>query len=429
MPFVKGNKLYQLAKSDRKYYKDVVTTKYWKYVYESWTRPNLSSDGTLGGSSFAVSRTGGSGTTLTGSTYASMDGNASTSCKFTYSSNGSSYTFYNPNPLLLTSIQFSYYDGNSAYGVKKGNLQASDDNSAWTTLATFNSNLSTWTINATKHYKYFKINITEGYDVMLTEIKVNAKQYTKTVESNSSDYSYTTQETVTTETGVDGDWNRFEVVNMKAYTPVIQDDFTYRITHKQTATGTYTITLDRDCEGNLLFVGNGGGGGSAETYGAWFQSCGGSGACFQGRVRLPKGTYTLTIGTLGYGYNINNSQDYTGGVDSTDSFLKDSNGNELIRVGCGVRGKTAKTGAAGGTLTLGNLDIVETIIAKNGNQGQFDDPNNWSSTNAYALSAYDNTRNGYGAGTGSWYGGGNVYGIAGIFKLDVEYLEKGIRSY
>lgn len=186
----------------------------------------------------------------------------------------------------------------------------------------------------------------------------------------------------------------------------------------QSSTGTYTFTVPATTKYKMTFVGNGGAGGSAQTYAAWYQSCGGSGAAFEGIVKLKKGvTYTATIGTLGYGYNINSSQNYTGGVDSTDSFLKDSNGNELIRVGCGVRGQTAKTGAAGGTLTLGTLDIVKTIIANNGNQGHLDDPNNWSSTNAYALSAYDNTRNGYGAGTGSWHGGGNVYGVAGILKI------------
>lgn len=186
----------------------------------------------------------------------------------------------------------------------------------------------------------------------------------------------------------------------------------------QSSTGTYTFTVPATTKYKMTFVGNGGAGGSAQTYAAWYQSCGGSGAAFEGIVKLKKGvTYTATIGTLGYGYNINSSQNYTGGADSTDSFLKDSNGNELIRVGCGVRGQTAKTGASGGTLTLGTLDIVETIIAKNGNQGHLDDPNNWSSTNAYALSAYDNTKTGYGAGTGSWYGGGNVYGVAGILKI------------
>lgn len=194
-----GTKVVESNESDFDYYKDNLVSyspivrnprKYYKYIYGAWTRPNLSSDGTLGGSSFAVSRTGGGGTTMTGSTYASMDGNTGTSCKFAYSSNGSAYTFYNPKPLLLSSLSFTYYDGNIGYGIKSGSLQASNDNSSWETLATFTSNLSTWQINATKHYKYFKINITDGYDVMLTEIYVNAKQLVETVESTSDDYSY-----------------------------------------------------------------------------------------------------------------------------------------------------------------------------------------------------------------------------------------------
>ena len=194
----------------------------------------------------------------------------------------------------------------------------------------------------------------------------------------------------------------------------------YKISTTKRDTGTYTFTLDKEYNAKLLFVGNGGGGGSGQRDSKWFQSSGGSGACFEGMIKLPAGTYTVTIGTLGYGYNVDNNSSCDHGIDSTDSFLTDSNGNELIRVGCGARGTTSSAGGNGGTLTLGTLKVVTTLRNKNGNQGNNINNGSPSSTSGYALSAYDNTTTGYGAGTGSWRNGGNVYGIAGIFELMLE---------
>ena len=188
---------------------------------------------------------------------------------------------------------------------------------------------------------------------------------------------------------------------------------------EQRNTGTYTLNIEFTGKYRILFVGNGAGGGSGQRDSKWFQSSGGSGACFEGVVKLTKGTYTVTLGTLGYGYNKDNTSDLTGGVDSTDSYLTDSNGNELIRVGCGARGISVSAGGVGGTLTLGTIEVLETIKAVNGNQGNNINNGSPSSTSGYALSVYDNTKTGYGAGTGSWRGGGNVYGIAGILKIEV----------
>ena len=212
-----------------------------------------------------------------------------------------------------------------------------------------------------------------------------------------------------------------------SYSPIVRGSRTYyKQDLSQRDTGTYTFTLNKDYTAKMLFVGNGGGGGSCQMNSKWYQSSGGSGACFNGLVNLKAGTYTVTIGTLGYGYNKNDTSSCNGGVDSTDSYITDQNGNELIRVGCGARGVNRGSGGAGGTLTLGTLDVIETYKAVNGNKGNNLNPGSPSSTSGYALSAYDNTTTGCGAGTGSWRNGGNVYGVAGIFDLA---LETDINNY
>ena len=248
------------------------------------------------------------------------------------------------------------------------------------------------------------IDLTESY------IKINGQDWwhgTKAVKSTINDYD-------------------FYKSRLVAYHPIVRKRSYYKQILNKRDTGTYTFTLDKEYNAKLLFVGNGAGGGSSQRDSKWYQSSGGSGACFEGVVKLTKGTYTVTLGTLGYGYNINNQLNCGGGTDSTDSYLTDSNGNELIRVGCGARGTSHTSGGVGGTLTLGTIEVLETIKAKNGNQGNNINNGSPSSTSGYALSVYDNTKTGYGAGTGSWRGGGNVYGIAGVFNL---ILETDINDY
>ena len=233
---------------------------------------------------------------------------------------------------------------------------------------------------------------------------------------------------ITAQKVVEGDVSGYDYYkdNLVSYSPIVRGSRTYyKQSEKQRNTGTYTFTLDKDYTAKMLFVGNGGGGGSSQNDSYWRNSSGGSGACFQGKVRLPKGTYTLTIGTLGYGYNISNTANMSGGVDSTDSFLKDSNGKELIRVGCGQRGTVIDVGGNGGTLTLGTLEVLETTKAVNGNKGETNHQYGVG-VQKFAKSAYDGTTTGYGAGTSSYYGAGNVYGVAGIFDL---VLETDINDY
>lgn len=187
--------------------------------------------------------------------------------------------------------------------------------------------------------------------------------------------------------------------------PLIDKSFRGSIT-KTLKSGVYELTL----------VGPGGSGGSSQRDSKWFQSSGGSGATFKGEVYLEEGEYTFVLGTPGYGWNIDNVLNCGKVVAGTDSYIQ-YNGTTILTCGCGINGTSHTSGGAGGTLTIGNLNVISTEIAKNGNKGNNINNGSPSSTSGYALSSYDGTKTGYGAGRGSWRGGGNVYGYDGYIKL------------
>ena len=255
-------------------------------------------------------------------------------------------------------------------------------------------------INTTTYPFYGSIDLTESY------IKINNKDWwhgTKVVESDKNDYDY-------------------YIDKLLSYAPIVRGKRSYyKQDLNQRDTGTYTFTLDKDYTARMLFVGNGGGGCTSQKDSRWHYSSGGSGAVFEGLVRFPADTYTLTIGSLGYGNNANNTHYHSSSVVSTDSFLTNSAGEELIRVGAGGNGYTSVGGVGGaaGVLTLGTLDIIET---KKATDGVYTAGN----VSAGTVSAYDGTYSGYGAGTCGQRYQGNVYGIAGIFDL---VLETDITDY
>ena len=372
-------------------------------VWEKWEQPILTSDGVLGGNSFACQMLNNP----VNSAYLAFDGNTSTNARINSgASSSSSFTFYNPEPLKISTIIINASGNNNNEYMSAGKLYGSNDNSSWTELLTF-SGLSygdyTLAVNSDKSYKYHKFMptslCTAGYWT-LAELKITAQKLMATGTIEDADYYLD---------------SRVMYNLIKRRTREY-----YKRELSQRDTGTYTFTLGRTYVAELLFVGNGGGGSSSQRSSRWYYTGGGSGAVFEGKVILPPDTYTLTIGTLGYSYNIDNVAGHSNGLQSTDSFLVNSSGEELIRVGAGKMGTGTGSGGAAGVLTLGSLDIVSTKKAKDGNAGGS------GSSNNFALSAYDNTKTGYGAGTGSVRYAGNVYGIAGIFDL---VLQTDIDNY
>ena len=411
MPFVKNGKLYQLANTVRKYY---------KYDYQNWTQPVFSSNNnTTSGISYTISASHEKQPA-----WHAFNGDTSTGDNCWWTNHGSTsesspcWIQLKASKKIKMSKVVLRNEHSSAENFKTGYVQVSNNGTSWTNVATINGT------NTASHETSVNISVNEGY--YYYRLYFVAAFSSEGVSIQTINYTGKIPETVET-TEEQAEWH---TDNLVSYSPIVRGKRTY---YKQDLskrdTGTYTFTLNKDYTAKMLFVGNGGGGGSSQNDSKWRNTSGGSGACFQGKVRLPKGTYTLTIGTLGYGQNSNNTANMTLGEDSTDSFLKDSSGKELIRVGCGARGTVIGTGGAGGVLKLGTLEVLETIKAVNGNQGDAFGPNGGSGKQVFALSAYDGTTTGYGAGTSSHRTGGvqyTVYGVAGIFDLA---LETDINNY
>lgn len=122
-------------------------------VTKTFSQPTLSSEGTMGGGSFAVSAS------------ANSDGNgvysvfdSSTSTYWRSGTSSEWIQFYNPNRLKVTRIKWGYF---YSYP-KSGTVQGSANGSSWTTLKSWtNSSASDFTItlSTTGFYKYYRINI------------------------------------------------------------------------------------------------------------------------------------------------------------------------------------------------------------------------------------------------------------------------------
>ena len=124
-----------------------------------WTQPVLSSNGTLGGSEYGVAYSSQEGTAAYMAAYYAF--NDFTNSNYCWSPSGypSWITFYSPNPLNITSVDFKFSALSWTEIMPECNAYGSNDNSSWTLLGSYNNN-STATItlylNNTNAYKYYK---------------------------------------------------------------------------------------------------------------------------------------------------------------------------------------------------------------------------------------------------------------------------------
>jgi hypothetical protein len=120
---------------------------------EIWTQPILTSNGTMGGDSFACTQDKAE---LQSYAYKLFDGDNSTQWNTwsTSSPQTGTITIYNPVPLKITSIGIINYYNFSAIIVS-----GSDDNTNWTNISstlTSNNLNQTLSLNNSNHYKYYK---------------------------------------------------------------------------------------------------------------------------------------------------------------------------------------------------------------------------------------------------------------------------------
>lgn len=177
---------------------------YWKYQYQNWTQPVLTSDGIIGSNSFATSQT-----SLTESGYEAFrafDNNTSTVCLFAKSTGY--FQWYNPNPLKITNMKLTNFAGD-AWGTRAltaGSIQVSNNGSDFVELKTFTNSATgggaNWNIDLstnTGYYKYYRIVCTgTSYAVSnaanqchIAELKITATEQI-TVKATKNDYDFVT---------------------------------------------------------------------------------------------------------------------------------------------------------------------------------------------------------------------------------------------
>lgn len=139
--------------------------------WSDFVRPNLTSNGALGGDSFAAADEG-----MLGSYYAAYHALNGVSSDFTWtSSDSSSITFYNPKALKVSKLIVTYSQNSTTYQAKKIVVQGSNDNENWTNLAEigYESGISREIeVNSTKAYKYHKL-IFDVYSIYIRVSDIN----------------------------------------------------------------------------------------------------------------------------------------------------------------------------------------------------------------------------------------------------------------
>ena len=185
--------------SDYDFYEDVdvykvvkeTTRKYFKYSYQTFTRPNLTSNGAIGGDSFAVDADN-----IYSSSYPAYYAVDDSTSSYWLCGNGQkgSFYFYNPNPLKITQVSSPRQWTNGDIYTAGGALFGSNDGISWTALGAFidgtYNNGFTINVSDNNYYKYFKISATGSRTTWgMNELQITAQERIST-ESTASDYDY-----------------------------------------------------------------------------------------------------------------------------------------------------------------------------------------------------------------------------------------------
>lgn len=145
---------------------------------ETFTRPNLTSNGTIGVDEFAVAASTTYSNTY--SAYKAVDGDTSTAWRGT--SLGSYITIFSKKPLLVTAFSLTNVRVNAGQWYKTGFISASNDNSNYINLANWTNTVSGYTttnvpISTSNFYKYFRVGystINSGQTSGFSEIGITA---------------------------------------------------------------------------------------------------------------------------------------------------------------------------------------------------------------------------------------------------------------
>lgn len=139
----------------------------------AFTMPSLTSNGSLGGTSFAIACSSNEGGYPA---YQACDGNPNTYWGPSSSNVPQSLTFYSPSPVKATKMNLFYRDSSGIYSA--GTIQACNDGSSWADIGSWSGNSAishSVEFDSISGYKYFKVNFTQrggvGYGKARIEIE------------------------------------------------------------------------------------------------------------------------------------------------------------------------------------------------------------------------------------------------------------------
>lgn len=166
-----NNKILPVSKQVKKFY---------KYKYQNFVRPNITSNGIMGGNSFTCTQSN-----LYNSEYACLAFDGSNTTQWTNNGNTGSITFYNPNPLSITKL--TVMNGcTSGYvrPISSGELLGSNDGTNFTSIKTFTNSVTglkaTWNIDLSSNknfYKYHRLSVKgDGSYARITELGITAQE-------------------------------------------------------------------------------------------------------------------------------------------------------------------------------------------------------------------------------------------------------------
>lgn len=189
--FYQDYHVYNSAKNTNRHYYKIIP------LEVDFVTPKLSSNGTLGGNSFACGGTYAHTSYGTNNIYQLFDGNTSTGITAIAYNGGTYITFYNPKPIKVTSIRNDHiwYAGDW----RDVTIYGSNDNSTWTDLGYFNHGLTTaCDISNPQYFKYYKLYNNSGfgadgsgYGGGLTELYITAKiDGSYSIETDETNYDY-----------------------------------------------------------------------------------------------------------------------------------------------------------------------------------------------------------------------------------------------
>lgn len=147
---------------------------------QTFTRPNLSANGTMGGNAFAVTATAN-----TSNAYIAVDGNTSTLIYWSGTKGkgaSTDYLFYNPDALKVSTLVCKWSSSTTTYIADSIIVYGSNDNSTWTQIASssyVSGATRTVTVNSSSFYTYHKLTMknkgtTAQSIVRLVELTINA---------------------------------------------------------------------------------------------------------------------------------------------------------------------------------------------------------------------------------------------------------------